>query len=123
MVDLLAIGLHDGIRDAHVELALDDALQVNLIGDQFVGRCDLAGEFYFTRAQGTTTTVDRTAMQISENAVSQDSGESFTVLDRGTTVSEVAKALNLLGASPRDIIAIFQAIKEAGALHAELRIM
>ncbi len=39
------------------------------------------------------------------------------------TVSEIASALNELGVSPRDIIAIFQAIKEAGALKAELVIM
>jgi flagellar P-ring protein precursor FlgI len=47
----------------------------------------------------------------------------MVVLNRGTTVSEVARALNLLGASPRDIISIFQALKEAGALHADLRVM
>ena len=44
-------------------------------------------------------------------------------MNRGTTVSDVARALNMLGASPRDIISIFQALKEAGALHAELRII
>jgi flagellar P-ring protein FlgI len=36
------------------------------------------------------------------------------------TISQVAKALNSIGAAPRDIIAIFQALKEAGALRAEL---
>jgi len=36
------------------------------------------------------------------------------------TVNEVAKALNLLGATPRDMMTIFQALKQAGALQAEL---
>jgi len=45
------------------------------------------------------------------------------VLDGTTTVSDLAQALNSLGVSPRDIISIFQAIKEAGALHAQLVIM
>ena len=36
---------------------------------------------------------------------------------------QLAQALNSLGVTPRDIIAIFQAIKKAGALHAELVIM
>jgi len=76
----------------------------------------------FSRS-GTTQTVDRTAMSVVENPLTKDEGESFAVLERGTTVSDVARALNLLGASPRDIISIFQAIKEAGALHADLRIM
>lgn len=38
-------------------------------------------------------------------------------------LSDVAKALNQIGATPRDIIAIFQAIKQAGALRSELVIL
>ena len=36
------------------------------------------------------------------------------------TVGELARALNALGATPRDLIAIFQSLKEAGALYGEL---
>ncbi len=36
------------------------------------------------------------------------------------TVEMVAEALNALGVTPRDMMAIFQAMKQAGALHAEL---
>lgn len=38
------------------------------------------------------------------------------------TVEKVAAALNSIGASPRDIVAIFQSLKQAGALQAELQI-
>ena len=38
-------------------------------------------------------------------------------------LSDVAKALNKIGATPRDIIAIFQALKQAGALRSELVIL
>ncbi len=69
---------------------------------------------------GETETVPRTAMRIIESPL-QEGG--LSVINRSATVSEVARALNLLGASPRDIISIFQAMEEAGALHAELRIM
>jgi flagellar P-ring protein precursor FlgI len=73
-------------------------------------------------AAGTTETVPRTALSIIESPLpGQQSG--LTVINHGATVSDVARALNLLGASPRDIISIFQAMKEAGALHAELRVM
>jgi flagellar P-ring protein precursor FlgI len=41
-------------------------------------------------------------------------------LPKATTVAEVARALNAIGVSPRDLISIFQAMKQAGALHAEL---
>jgi flagellar P-ring protein FlgI len=39
------------------------------------------------------------------------------------SLSDVANALNLIGAAPRDIIAIFEALKQAGALRAELVIL
>jgi len=39
------------------------------------------------------------------------------------TVQDVAKTLNALKVLPRDIIAIFQALKRAGALNAELVII
>ncbi len=44
-------------------------------------------------------------------------------LKRTVYLSDVAKALNKIGAAPRDIIAIFQAMKQAGALQAELIIL
>lgn len=40
-----------------------------------------------------------------------------------SNVDELVKALNLLGASPRDLIAILQAMKAAGAIDAELEVM
>ncbi len=44
-------------------------------------------------------------------------------LEESVTLSDVAGALNKIGATPRDIIAIFQALKQAGALRAELVIL
>jgi flagellar P-ring protein precursor FlgI len=48
---------------------------------------------------------------------------SVAVLPEGTSIGEVVRALNAIGATPRDLIAILQAIKQAGALQAELEIM
>jgi flagellar P-ring protein precursor FlgI len=47
----------------------------------------------------------------------------LVALDEGATLDAVVRALNALGASPRDIIAIVQALKAAGALNAELVII
>lgn len=44
-------------------------------------------------------------------------------LKRAVYLSDIAMALNKIGATPRDIIAIFQALKQAGALRAELIIL
>lgn len=45
------------------------------------------------------------------------------VMEAGVSIGEIVRALNALGVSPRDLIAIFQAIKAAGALQAELEII
>jgi flagellar P-ring protein precursor FlgI len=56
--------------------------------------------------------------------VSVAEGENqLVVLPTGTSIGEVVNALNALGVSPRDLIAIFQAIKAAGALQAELEVI
>ena len=44
-------------------------------------------------------------------------------LNRSATLSDISNALNRNGATPRDIIAILQALKQAGALRAELVIL
>ena len=54
--------------------------------------------------------------------VTEQSG-AVQVLEKSVTVAELARALNALGATPRDLIIIFQMLKAAGALHAELVIV
>ncbi|MCA9730020.1 MAG: flagellar basal body P-ring protein FlgI [Candidatus Eisenbacteria bacterium] len=53
----------------------------------------------------------------------QDEDSHFLATGGTSTLEELAQALNALGVTPRDVIAIFQALKEAGALDAELVIM
>ncbi len=55
-------------------------------------------------------------------AISQQAG-SLIQLPAGTQLAEVVKALNSLGATPQDLLAILQAIKAAGALNAELEVI
>jgi len=52
-----------------------------------------------------------------------ESGGQVHVIPRQVSVSELARALNAMGLTPRDIISIFEALRQAGALQAELRIM
>jgi flagellar P-ring protein precursor FlgI len=66
---------------------------------------------------GTTAILPRPRIGVTEQ------GGALRVLERSTTVADLARALNALGVTPRDMISIFQAIKKAGALHAELVIM
>lgn len=60
----------------------------------------------------------------SSGAKSKDqSGERVAVLDAGTSVGDLVKAMNSLGVSPKDLITVLQSIKAAGALQGELEIL
>ena len=68
-------------------------------------------------SKGETVVVPDTTMEVTE-----DTG-NLVVMEMGVSIGDVAQALNAIGATPRDLIAIFQAIKAAGALHAEMVIL
>jgi flagellar P-ring protein precursor FlgI len=65
-----------------------------------------------------TTVVERQSKISVENA-----GVGLKEMSGAASVGDVARMLNSLGVSPRDMIAIFQGLKEAGALQAELVII
>jgi flagellar P-ring protein precursor FlgI len=62
---------------------------------------------------------------VSEKAnieIKQTEGKLIS-LPASAQLADVVKALNALGATPQDLLAILQAIKSAGALHAELEVI
>ena len=66
---------------------------------------------------GRTVTAEK-----AEIAISQQAG-SLIQMPAGTKLADVVKALNSLGATPQDLLAILQAMKAAGALQAELEVI
>ena len=68
-------------------------------------------------SDGNTVVTDDSEINISEE------NNSLILMPEGTTLGEVVKALNAIGVSPRDLIAVFQAIKASGALQGELVIL
>jgi len=65
-----------------------------------------------------------TTVLVPNQQVSVEEGRAQLItLEQGTTLEAVVRALNAIGASPRDIIAIMQGLKAAGALQAELVIL
>jgi flagellar P-ring protein precursor FlgI len=53
----------------------------------------------------------------------QEGASQLVVVPQGVNIGAVVNALNALGVTPRDLIAIFQAIKAAGALQADLEVI
>ena len=68
-------------------------------------------------SQGQTVVSQKTDISIR-----QEPG-SLIQLPAGVKLSEVVKALNALGATPQDLLAILQAMKSSGALNAELEVI
>ncbi len=87
-------------------------------------------------AHGSLTIEIRTELEASQPAPLSEKGQTVVVpqtdvfasegpnqvltLEEGISVGELVDALNSLGVSSRDMIAIFQTMRAAGALHAEL---
>ena len=61
-------------------------------------------------------------LDIGDNT-SINAGNNTLNVGTDTTVANVARALNKLGASPKDIIAILENLKRAGAIHANLEVI
>ena len=55
-------------------------------------------------------------------AIRQEAG-ALIQMPAGTRLSEVVKALSLLGATPQDLVGILQALRSAGSLQAELEVI
>ena len=68
-------------------------------------------------ARGQTTVVPRTSVGVKED------GKKFALVKDGVSLQQVVDGLNALGIGPRDLIAILQAIKAAGAIQAEIEVM
>ncbi len=67
----------------------------------------------------------QTAIASQDTATISDSGKenSLISVSQGASLDQVVKALNMLGATPQDLISILQSLKSAGALRAELEVI
>ncbi|MCL4711381.1 MAG: flagellar basal body P-ring protein FlgI [Pseudorhodoplanes sp.] len=68
-------------------------------------------------SRGETRVVPRTRIGV------QEDGKKFALVKEGVSLQQLVDGLNALGIGPRDLIAILQAIKAAGAIQAEIEVM
>ncbi|WP_201353117.1 flagellar basal body P-ring protein FlgI [Hydrogenimonas urashimensis] len=63
------------------------------------------------------------AVNIGRNTQIQPGNNAVVTRPGATTVANIARSLKKLGATPKDIISILEAMKNAGAIHADLQII
>lgn len=63
------------------------------------------------------------SLKVSSDGGKKSEGERLVLLKESASVGDLVDAMNKLGVSPKDLIAILQSIKSAGALHGELEIL
>jgi len=68
-------------------------------------------------SEGETVVVPRTQINVAED------GKKLAVVREGVSLQQLVDGLNALGVGPRDLIAILQAIKTAGAIQADIEVM
>ncbi|NNM61463.1 MAG: flagellar biosynthesis protein FlgI, partial [Steroidobacteraceae bacterium] len=63
---------------------------------------------------GQTTVVNNSTIQVDQG------NKRMFLFDPGVKLDAIVRAVNDVGAAPSDLVAILEAMKEAGALHAQL---
>lgn len=118
--------------DAPARIVIDEASGIIVMGDKVrISRVAVAQGNLTVRvtetpqvsqpnplAGGETVVVPRTNVEVDDQRERR-----MVVLEPGATLDALVDGLNALGVGPRDMIAIIQAIKAAGALQAEIEVM
>ncbi len=65
-------------------------------------------------ASGTTVVTPETEIKVEQG------GDRMFLFDPGVSLGDLVRAVNEVGAAPGDLVAILEALKQAGALHAQL---
>ena len=68
-------------------------------------------------SQGQTVVTEKADIQLKQE------GGNLVMMEAGAKLADVVKALNALGATPQDLVAILQAMKVSGSLRAELEVI
>jgi flagellar P-ring protein precursor FlgI len=77
----------------------------------------------FNVSQPEPLAAGKTAVTPDTNVAAKESKAQNVVLEKGATVEELVRALQAIGSTPRDIIAILQNMRAVGALQAEIEVL
>jgi len=121
----------EAIPDAPARVIIDERTGTVVVGDHVVlGKAAIAhggitieiSEGLSASQPGILSSGDTVLTPDTKVEVTEATGD-LHVLAPATTVGDIASALNALGAKPRDLVSIFQALAAAGALRAEVQVL
>jgi flagellar P-ring protein FlgI len=123
-----------GFEDGNVEfLARIESLEINpdnkakIIVNERTGTVIMGGTVKILPViishGNLTVKISTSENNLTNNNRTENADASVIILDGGASIGSLANALNAIGAKPKDLITVFQSIKKAGALQAELVIM
>jgi len=87
------------------------------------GNLSIQIETQFNVSQPQPLSQGQTVVTPDQKVKAQEQKSNFVTLGKNATVEDLIRVLNALGVTPRDTIAILEALKSAGALQAELEII
>jgi len=116
--------------DAKAKVVVNERTGTVIIGSDVVispvsiahGNLSIAIELNYQVSQPAPLSTGQTVVVPEPRISAQEQKSNFVTLSRGATVQDLITALNALGVTPRDTIAILESLKTAGALQAELEI-
>jgi flagellar P-ring protein FlgI len=117
--------------DARAKVVVNERTGTVIIGSDVTiapvsiahGNLSISIETQFNVSQPQPLAQGQTVVVPDQRVNAQEQKSNFVTLARGATVDDLIRALNALGVTPRDTIAILEALKAAGALQAELEII
>ena len=101
----VVIGAHVTVSPAAVA---HGSLSVTIREDQLVSQPPPLSQ------RGQTVVVPESSIEVTQE------GSRMFLFEPGVSLDEIVRAVNQVGAAPGDLVAILEALREAGALHAEL---
>lgn len=129
-VELLAILENVQVNtDTQAKVVLNERTGTVVIGNHVgispvaIAHGDLSIEVGNGQPAGAAEMAGRTPAQAGNPGPGGAKTARIAELKQGASVSDLVKALNTLGVSPKDLTAIFQTLRRTGALQAELEIM
>lgn len=117
--------------DARAKVVVNERTGTVIIGGEVTlsavaishGNLSIQIETQFNVSQPQALSQGQTIVTPERKVEAQEQRANFVMLNRNATVEDLIRALNSLGVTPRDTVAILEALKAAGALQADLEII